>query len=510
MVNQDDQQRYNAIFNRQDPRKNPSGATYKQTELRNVLPYKNPRTLATAALTHYHMGHIGAAHLVTMEMRDTSSNYEGKKIMFHDFFVTPSDIKIDQPGRVMVYQTLTGDSYVDHIGSGLPTITLSGRLGPNPLIGPIGWVQFTMLREFVETYYDRCKAYNAQSTRLILSIDYNDSPNFGQWDVTIQNFSISRSSQGPLFHSYSLSLIAVAQKNGNNGYLYDSYRPIRKTILTNAPAIMDSGRFEVPGPSERGEITASNRAITDASKIDLPQQKANNFLNNNLPYNYFETRTPEKPVVSIWKKEHGRPPDWVITNNTQTIEYSSLGIEANVLSGWEITTRYKSSPNALAYVFDESMIGAKIKFYDVGKIHEGEIEYISGTTGSAAHLRGVENSYIQTSSYGIFMDFAITQVETVSTWSETFDNSFSAAGYNPNSDFQEYLQYCESKKYSVLEMIDQFYPVENKNEWNEQKINDLALLICVASGIEIPFTSKLDYNTPVNLPTFETFEKFYK
>ena len=143
-------------------------------------------------------------------------------------------------------------------------------------------------------------------------------------------------------------------------------------------------------------------------------------------------------------------------------------------------------------------------------MHEGEIESISGTTGSAAHLRGVENSYIQTSTYDIYMDFTITQRETVETWSENFDRSFSAAGYNPNSDFEEYLLYCENKKYSVLDMISQFYPVENKNEWNEQKINDLALLICVASGIEIPFTSKLDYNTPVNLPTFETFEKFYK
>jgi len=253
---------------------------------------------ASASLAPYHMIKVEASNIMELTMFDSKN----ERIMLHEFYVTPSQLSIEIPGRVGVYQTLSGDSYVDHLGAGLPTITMSGTIGPSPLQGPIGWVQFSMLREFVDTYYERCKVGNAQGTRLVLSIDFNDSPHFGQWDVTIVNFKMERSAKGPLTHSYSLSFAALDSKSPTNLHKFDVYREKRRNLITQLWN-KDGG-----GGRQLGFNTGRYATRPASGGFSSPTFKGDQ-LDLYSPEKYITYRTPSKPTISEYKKRFGYPPD---------------------------------------------------------------------------------------------------------------------------------------------------------------------------------------------------------
>lgn len=126
------------------------------------------------------------------------------------FFVSPQEIQISKPGRLSVYQSLGGMAHIDHNGEGLSSIVIGGITGYSPLLGPPGLVQFNLLRELVDTYYELCQNGFAKQARLDLDINFPDYPGYGSWEVTIKDFTLSRSSQMPLVNKYNLQLIAVS------------------------------------------------------------------------------------------------------------------------------------------------------------------------------------------------------------------------------------------------------------------------------------------------------------
>lgn len=124
------------------------------------------------------------------------------------------------PGRVQVYQTARGAAHVDHMGAGLSSVIIAGQTGLNPLVGNPGLVQYRLLRQLVESYFDLCEnAVGPNSVELQLTISYKDNPNFGRWPVTIKDFTMTRSIQKPLENRYALSMIII----GRN--IYSSKNP---------------------------------------------------------------------------------------------------------------------------------------------------------------------------------------------------------------------------------------------------------------------------------------------
>ena len=281
---------------------------------------------ASASLAPYHMIKVEASNIMELTMFDSKN----ERIMLHEFYVTPSQLSIEIPGRVGVYQTLSGDSYVDHLGAGLPTITMSGTIGPSPLLGPIGWVQFSMLREFVDTYYERCKVGNAQGTRLVLSVDFNDSPHFGQWDVTIVNFKMERSAKGPLTHSYSLSFAALDSKSPTNLHKFDVYREKRRNLITSLWNKDDGNGRQLGFNTGRYKTLPANLPLTSKSFLS-PGDSLDLFS----PEKYITYKTPSKPTIKEYKERFAYPPD-----STQKV--SEFRYYDSISSGFPISTNPNS------------------------------------------------------------------------------------------------------------------------------------------------------------------------
>ena len=155
----------------------------------------------------------------------TLYDQKNEKLISYTFNVSPSEIQIEIPSRMNVYQTLNGSSYVDHIGAGLTQIIFNGMIGPNPMLGAIGWVQFSLLRKIVDEYYKRCKDGMAQNTKLRLSISFRDSPNFGCWDVSVKGLALRRNNSKPMMHQYTLSMIALSED------LFSTERDVRMILM---------------------------------------------------------------------------------------------------------------------------------------------------------------------------------------------------------------------------------------------------------------------------------------
>lgn len=291
---------------------------------KEVLRPNSTARSASASLAPYHMIKVEASNIMELTMFDSKNVL----IMLHEFYVTPSQLSIEIPGRVGVYQTLSGDSYVDHLGAGLPTITMSGTIGPSPLQGPIGWVQFSMLREFVDTYYERCKVGNAQGTRLVLSIDFNDSPHFGQWDVTIVNFKMERSAKGPLTHSYSLSFAALDSKSPTNLHKFDVYREKRRNLITQLWNKDDGNGRQL------GFNTGRYATRPASGGFSSPTFKGDQ-LDLYSPEKYITYRTPSKTTIREYKELFGYPPD-----STQKV--SEFRYYDSISSGFPISTNPNS------------------------------------------------------------------------------------------------------------------------------------------------------------------------
>jgi len=156
----------------------------------------------------------------------------GEKKQTYTFYVSPDQVTIQMPGRVQVYQTARGAAHVDHMGAGLSSVIIAGQTGLNPLVGNPGLVQYRLLRQLVESYFDLCEnAVGPNSVELQLTISYKDNPNFGRWPVTIKDFTMTRSIQKPLENRYALSMIII----GRN--IYSSKKPTSKRTAPDTAAV---------------------------------------------------------------------------------------------------------------------------------------------------------------------------------------------------------------------------------------------------------------------------------
>lgn len=168
----------------------------------------------------------------------------------YSFYVPPEEIDINFPARINVYQTSEGVAHIDHIGGGLATITLSGHTGFNPMVGPIGLVQYNLLRQLVARYYELCrKAVKSNTVELIISISFPDNPSFGTFPVTIKDFSLRRSVVKPLQNRYTMSLIIIGDD-------------LNKT--TRATAFSDdtlNARLSLPMPEPRVVAEAESAEV---------------------------------------------------------------------------------------------------------------------------------------------------------------------------------------------------------------------------------------------------------
>ena len=224
--------------------------------------------------------------------------YDKKMVMEYNFFVTPQSIQISQPGRVGLYQSLGGKAHIDHMGQGLASFSIAGTTGVNPLLGPIGWLQFALLRQIIEQYYDYCRQGKTHLTRLILSIDFPDSPHFGKWDITIKELQLQRASQNPLLHTYNLSGIIVSDdlykdlRSGKIKTWKDAQvkeNSVSRTSVTStrpgsssnkAQQGLDGMIFRVP-PSAAAVGNAAVRALTNLCKH--PQKILTRIISPNYP-----------------------------------------------------------------------------------------------------------------------------------------------------------------------------------------------------------------------------------
>lgn len=158
----------------------------------------------------------------------------GEKKQTYTFYVSPDQVTIQMPGRVQVYQTARGAAHVDHMGAGLSSVIIAGQTGLNPLVGNPGLVQYRLLRQLVESYFDLCEnAVGPNSVELQLTISYKDNPNFGRWPVTIKDFTMTRSIQKPLENRYALSMIII----GRN--IYSSKKPTSKRTAPDTAAVAE-------------------------------------------------------------------------------------------------------------------------------------------------------------------------------------------------------------------------------------------------------------------------------
>jgi len=159
----------------------------------------------------------------------------GEKKQTYTFYVSPDQVTIQMPGRVQVYQTARGAAHVDHMGAGLSSVIIAGQTGLNPLVGNPGLVQYRLLRQLVESYFDLCEnAVGPNSVELQLTISYKDNPNFGRWPVTIKDFTMTRSIQKPLENRYALSMIII----GRN--IYSSKKPTSKRTAPDTAKVAEA------------------------------------------------------------------------------------------------------------------------------------------------------------------------------------------------------------------------------------------------------------------------------
>lgn len=130
------------------------------------------------------------------------------------FYVPPEQVDVNIPSRVAVYQSISGTTYIDHLGEGVPTINLTGTTGFTRgvkgarRIG-LNYLQYMFLKEIVSKYNEYCRQGKAEITDFTLTIAFPDAPDYGQWRVTVKDLTLSRNANAPMLFRYQLSLICL-------------------------------------------------------------------------------------------------------------------------------------------------------------------------------------------------------------------------------------------------------------------------------------------------------------
>ncbi|NBS88416.1 hypothetical protein EBS67_00125 [bacterium] len=164
----------------------------------------------------------------------------GELKLEYQFYVSPESISIEVPSRVAVYQSILGNTYIDHLGQGVSSISLAGTTAFKGKHGiGFGYAQYAILRQIIDLYNEECRAGNARSVRLRLALKFPDSPDYGEWDVTLRNYVLSRNVAQPLLFRYQLTLLCLGKNSQEIGVDIEP-RLLQELPLVSADIIRQS------------------------------------------------------------------------------------------------------------------------------------------------------------------------------------------------------------------------------------------------------------------------------
>lgn len=129
------------------------------------------------------------------------------------FYIPPDTLEYTSPTRMTAYQTISGNSHVDHLGEGIAQIKISGTTGwrmGGLFEGLFAYHSYQLLRKIVDDYWALCKSGGATNDTLSLSIDMPDAPNFGKWYVSVDGMALKRAASAPLLFQYAISFICLS------------------------------------------------------------------------------------------------------------------------------------------------------------------------------------------------------------------------------------------------------------------------------------------------------------
>lgn len=175
----------------------------------------------------------------------------------YTFYVTPEQIQVTIPSRMSVYQTIGGNTYVDHLGEGVTSVHLNGttgyRLGGKYTIG-FGYASYQMLRYLVNKYNDACRQGLTAKTRLVLHMGFPDSGDFGTWDVTIQELSLQRSAAQPLLFRYTLALVCLTTDQLAPNRQLTDLNKLKSSIIGSTLTLPGTAKTEQQVPPAQEEV----------------------------------------------------------------------------------------------------------------------------------------------------------------------------------------------------------------------------------------------------------------
>lgn len=209
---------------------------------------------------------------IEISLTDLSNSASSDPIMIYSFYVSPEEIDISQPSRVAIYQSIDGTAFADNLGGGITTIQIAGTTGfrKNQFRDPKDtgffgqpYLSYQLLTSLFQKYNELCQKGNTATTVLVLTIATPDAPQFGQWQVTLQNLSISRSVRSPMIFRYKLTLIAL----GNNVFnLNQEGYNLRNKIMRSAESLKgDTVSFPGVPATVKSVSTGATKAQSNLS-----------------------------------------------------------------------------------------------------------------------------------------------------------------------------------------------------------------------------------------------------
>ena len=298
-------------------------------------------------------------------------------LMSYAFYVSPEGIDISQPSRVAVYQSINGKTFVDHLGGGVATISIEGTTGlnrhpnHNGYLG-FGYVSYVLLRSILDKYNNLCQSGKTATTRLTLVVATEDAPDYGQWDVTLQALSLSRSTRSPLMFRYKLSFIALSPN------LLSADLDV--AALSQASQIALGSTITYP-PTWKNLQEAAKAGLENVDVLVPPSVVEYEIqLGDNLDY-----------IAGLYYSNIDYGKGMIRGANPQISDWSKIGVNIGLVKYEQLKKQIVASPDPSLY--DWSSLGSDIA---------------SQLTSSSAMLSlqnsVIEQSYLSASAYNALLD----------------------------------------------------------------------------------------------------------
>lgn len=250
--------------------------------------------------------------IIEISLSDLSEKTDSTPIMTYSFYVSPEEIDISQPSRVAIYQSIDGTAFADNLGGGITTIQITGTTGfrKNQFrdanqTGFYGqaYLSYQLLTLLFEKYNNLCRSGNTATTVLVLTIATPDAPQFGQWQVTLQNLSISRSVRSPMIFRYKLTLLALGDNIFKLGQeknkIYNKLINTKEALVgseVSFPGVPETVRSVSTGAPSSSSNSSASVASEETIRLRLIEEQNNKLLNAQAltPFGSYFTHTVQK------------------------------------------------------------------------------------------------------------------------------------------------------------------------------------------------------------------------